>query len=59
MTALVIDPLEFADDHQMSSIAHFSLSEEDIIALIGPSIKDSSIFNVVVKKLNSEEYIFS
>lgn len=29
------------------------------MALAGPSIKDSSVFNVVVKKLNSEDYIFS
>ena len=59
MTALVIDPLEFADDHQMASIARFSLSDEEIVALTGPSIQDPSAFNVVVKKLNSKLYIFS
>ena len=29
------------------------------MALAGPSIKDPSIFKVIVKKLNFEEYIFS
>jgi WD40 repeat protein len=59
VTLYFIEPSEFAASHQMTAITHFALSDQSVVALAGPCLKDSNINRIIVKTVSSQEYLLS